>query len=92
MPSPHKVVIAYRNFYRHVLHAVQYSKPARYAARDHLRNAFRNNADAELDANKVKRTLTFLHNAARVRGLEHKIVKNLLNVWVRRQRTPPFYL
>ncbi|KAI2631889.1 hypothetical protein GGR54DRAFT_3972 [Hypoxylon sp. NC1633] len=72
-----KVTHAYRLLYRGLLHAVQFSKPARYIARDRLRAAFREE-QAKLDPRSAIRTLRFLEAAARTRGLEHKILKNLL--------------
>ena len=92
MPGPREVVTAYRNLYRHALRAVQYSKPARYTARKRLRDAFRNNAASNFDAQKIDRTLEFLDGAARVKGLEHKIIKNLLYVWGVRKQAPPYSL
>jgi hypothetical protein len=75
-----EVIHAYRNLYRSLLHAVQYSSPARYIARDQLRAAFREPPRQPLDGEAVKRTIWFLEAAARERGLEHKILKNLLRV------------
>ncbi|KAJ1338031.1 LYR motif-containing protein 4 [Microdochium nivale] len=72
-----QTVHAYRHLYRCLLHAVQFSKPARYVARDRLRVAFRQK-DAVLDSQSISRTLQFLQAAARERGLEHKVLKNLL--------------
>ncbi|KAL6804662.1 hypothetical protein GGI42DRAFT_300365 [Trichoderma sp. SZMC 28013] len=70
---------AYRHLYRGLLRAVQYSAPARYVVRDQLRAAFRER-DAALDREGVKRTVWFLEAAAKERGLEHKILKNLVRV------------
>lgn len=89
-PSPTETIHAYRHLYQHLLRAVQYSKPARYTARDRLRTAFRTSRPEEFDARKISRTLEFLDGAARVRGLEHKVVKNLMHVWFERQRLPRF--
>ncbi|KAI2779150.1 DUF1763-domain-containing protein [Daldinia loculata] len=74
-----KVIHAYRHLYRGLLHAVQFSKPARYVARDQLRTAFREER-AKFDPRNTARTLRFLEAAARTRGLEHNILKNLLVV------------
>ncbi|KXJ97166.1 hypothetical protein Micbo1qcDRAFT_155971 [Microdochium bolleyi] len=68
---------AYRHLYRGLLHAVQFSKPARYVARDRIRVAFREKG-AVLDPPSISRTVKFLEAAARERGLEHKVLKNLL--------------
>lgn len=76
-----EIVRSYRQLYRHGLHAVQYAAPARYTLRILLRNAYRTGNAAEYDAQKINNTLTFLEGAAREKGLEHKIVKNLLHTW-----------
>ncbi|KAI0181323.1 DUF1763-domain-containing protein [Hypoxylon sp. FL1284] len=72
-----RIIHAYRHLYRAVLHAVHFSKPARYVARDQLRRGFRDEK-AKFDARSIARTLRFLEAAARTRGLEHTILKNLL--------------
>ncbi|KYK55269.1 hypothetical protein DCS_07232 [Drechmeria coniospora] len=74
-----EIVHAYRHLYRGLLHAVQFSSPVRYVARDQLRSAFRERG-ASWNPEGAKRTLWFLHAAARETGLEHKILKNLLRV------------
>ncbi|KAI0378322.1 DUF1763-domain-containing protein [Hypomontagnella monticulosa] len=74
-----QVIHAYRHLYRGLLHAVQFSGPARYIARDQLRAAFREKG-AKLDPRSTTRTLRFLEAAARTRGLEHRILRNLLHV------------
>ncbi|KAL6864198.1 hypothetical protein J3F83DRAFT_715994 [Trichoderma novae-zelandiae] len=73
---------AYRRLYRSLLQAVRYSAPARYVVRDQLRAAFRERGAtaAALDGEGVKRTVWFLQAAARERGLEHRILKNLVRV------------
>ncbi|GAB7348436.1 hypothetical protein MBLNU459_g6856t1 [Dothideomycetes sp. NU459] len=88
MPTNHEVILAYRNLYRHLLRAVQYSKPARYTARDRLRHNFRTNPHSTFDAARIARTLEFLDGAARTKGLEHRIVKNLLHVWATKGSLP----
>jgi hypothetical protein len=74
-----QVLHAYRHLYRHGLRAIQFSKPARFVLRDLLRTAFREKG-AELDSAGVARTVQFLEAAQRSRGLEHKVLKNLLFV------------
>ncbi|KAF1356945.1 hypothetical protein BDV97DRAFT_22526 [Delphinella strobiligena] len=86
MPARDEMIQAYRLLYRHCLRAVQYSKPARYIARDRLRHAFRSNSPSAFDPASVQKTLEFLDGAARVKGLEHRIVKNILHVWLKRSR------
>lgn len=75
------VLNAYRHLYQHSLRAVQYSSPARYAVRDRLRRVFRAGKLEDFDAARIQKTIGFLDNAARARGLEHKIVKTLAFVW-----------
>ncbi|KAI0388342.1 DUF1763-domain-containing protein [Xylariaceae sp. FL0594] len=72
-----QVIHGYRHLYRGLLRAVQYSKPARYTALFQLRRAFREEG-ATYDARGVWRTIRFLDAAARERGLEHRVLKNLL--------------
>lgn len=84
MTTDHQAILhAYRRLYRSLLQAVQYATPARYVARDQLRAAFRE-PDAALDPEGVKRTVWFLQAASKERGLEHKILKNLIEVQGRR--------
>lgn len=89
--SRKELVLAYRHLYQHCLRAVQYSKPARYTARDRLRQAFRANPPSSFDAARIRTTLEFLDGAARARGLEHKVVKNLLHVWAIRSNQISLY-
>jgi hypothetical protein len=77
-PSNLSAVQAYRHLYRGALHAVQFSKPARYTIRDQVRNAFRRGQPEDLNQQKIAKTLEFLHGATQQSGLEHKILKNLL--------------
>jgi hypothetical protein len=79
MTSNQQVIHAYRHLYRSALQAVQYARPNRFIARDQLRSAFRERG-AQMDPEGVKRTIWFLQAAAKEKGLEHKIVKNLLEV------------
>ncbi|TVY19031.1 hypothetical protein LARI1_G002042 [Lachnellula arida] len=73
-----ELVHSYRHMYRALLRGVQFSKPARYVARDQLREAYRNGKPSNFDSRKIQRTLEFLGGAAKERGLEHKILRNLL--------------
>lgn len=87
--SSEELVQAFRRLYRSALRAVQYSKPARYVVRDQLRAAFRDSkagADA-FDPEAVRRTIWFFNAAAQSRGLEHRIVRNLVTTayWRRRR-------
>ncbi|OQO11992.1 hypothetical protein B0A48_02631 [Cryoendolithus antarcticus] len=82
------ILHAYRSLLRASLRAVHYSKPARYVALDRLRSAFRTNDASAYDALTLGRTLEFLGGAANVRGLEHKIVRNLMHVLHERKKLP----
>lgn len=80
------LIHAYRHLLRHGLHAVQFSKPARFVVQSQLRKAFRvrPGESKSFDPEAVRRTVWFLKAAAAERGLEHKIVKNLVRVaWMR---------
>lgn len=79
VPDRTAVIHAYRHLYRGLLQAVQYSKPARYTARNQLRTAFRKEDPSAFDQQKINRTLDFLKYAAQERGLEHRMVKSLLH-------------
>ena len=80
------VVLAYRHVFKALLRAVQYAKPARFVARDHVRRAFRAGVREDYDASKIARTIELLDNAAKTRGLEHRIVKNLMHAWFEQNR------
>ncbi|CAK7209196.1 hypothetical protein SBRCBS47491_000359 [Sporothrix bragantina] len=93
-----ELVKAYRSLYRSALRAVQFSKPARYVVRDQLRAAFRgqrttltsaaNNEGAQpFDPERIRRTVWFLNAAAASRGIEHRVLSNLLKTayWRRRR-------
>ncbi|PQE25385.1 Mitochondrial carrier protein [Rutstroemia sp. NJR-2017a BBW] len=86
-PLQRNYIEAYRSLYRALLHAVQYAKPARYQGRDILRNAFRKGDPATYDQKRIENTITFLNIAAKEKGLEHKLLKNLLRVQY--ERTQP---
>lgn len=75
-----EIVHAYRHLLRTSLQAVRYAKPARFTLQSHLRSSFRNPTSA-FDSQQISQTLEFLHNAAKYKGLEDKIVRNLLQVW-----------
>lgn len=85
MPTNHDIVSAYRNLYRGSLRAIQFAKPARFVLRHRLRARFREGAVADYDADKIARTLEFLDHARTARGLEHKLLKNILMVWGKRK-------
>ena len=78
--SQQQLVLAYRQLYRHGLHAVQYAKPARYTLKKILDQAFRNGAFEDFNARRIGNTILFLQNAAKETGMEHKVLKNLLHV------------
>ena len=80
-PTAKEIIQSYRQLYRHGLQAVQYSSPARHTLKDRLRRAYRNGTAADFDAEKIENTIQFLSNAAKEKGMEHRIVKNLLHAW-----------
>lgn len=93
--SSQEILRSYRHLYRHGLRAVQYAAPARYTLKILLENAYRTGNAADYDAQKINNTLTFLEGAAREKGLEHKILKNLLHTWyweVNRTKRRPYVL
>lgn len=67
---------SYRALYKAGLAAVQHSSPARFAIRDKLRSAFRGGS-ARFSQQRADNTVAFLRVAARRKGLEHEIVRNL---------------
>ncbi|KAK3683769.1 hypothetical protein B0T22DRAFT_520113 [Podospora appendiculata] len=85
MSSP-ELLHAYRRLMRAGLRAVQFSSPSRYAIRGHLRDAFRDK-QGTFDPEGIRRTIWFLNAAAQERGLEHKILKNIVRVFCSRNQT-----
>ena len=81
MPSSQDILRSYRYLYRHAMYAVQYATPARYTLKILLENAYRTGNAADFDAERIKNTITFLEGAAKEKGLEHRILKNLLHTW-----------
>ena len=79
--SSQEIVRSYRHIFRRGLYAVQYAAPARFTLKILLENAYRTGNAADFDAQKINNTLTFLEGAAKEKGLEHKILKNLLHTW-----------
>ncbi|KAI9748078.1 MAG: hypothetical protein M1835_001899, partial [Candelina submexicana] len=75
------ILHSYRHLYRHCLRAVQYSTPARYTIRDRLRSTYRSRSCSEFNEQRMANTMEFLRGAAREKGMEHKVVKNLAKVW-----------
>lgn len=80
-PSSQEILKSYRQLYRHAMYAVQYAAPARYTLRILLENAYRTGNAADFDPKKIANTITFLKGAAKEKGLEHRILKNLLHTW-----------
>ncbi|KAK3397323.1 hypothetical protein B0T20DRAFT_470850 [Sordaria brevicollis] len=88
--SNREIVHAYRNILRWSLRAVQFSKPARFVVRDTLRAAFRDK-NGTFEPSRIRSTLWFLESAATYRGIEHKILKNLVHVrWVQSRQIGPW--
>ena len=80
-PTSQEIVRSYRRIYRHAMYAVQYASPAKYTLRILLENAYRTGNAADFNAQKFNNTITFLEGAAKEKGLEHRILKNLLHTW-----------
>jgi hypothetical protein len=76
------IVLAYRHLYRAGLRAVSYTTPNRYVLRDRLRRAFRESPTSDFEPERIANTVQFLNNAAKDRGLEHRLVKSLCRVWL----------
>jgi len=74
------IVLAYRHLYRQGLKLVNYSAPARHVILRILRSSFRSASRDDFDPERISNTLHFLQRASEYRGLEHKIVKNLIMV------------
>ncbi|KEF57185.1 uncharacterized protein A1O9_07375, partial [Exophiala aquamarina CBS 119918] len=74
------VLRAYRHLLRASLEACQYTTPARYAARDIINQAFREQPASAFSPLRVKNTLAFLKRAKRNTGFEHKILKNMAHI------------
>ncbi|KAL2815438.1 hypothetical protein BDW59DRAFT_153851 [Aspergillus cavernicola] len=72
------IVQAYRQLYRQGLKAVNYSTPSRHVLLKTLRSSFRSLPVQDFDPLRISKTLDFLHKAADIAGIEHKIMKNLL--------------
>lgn len=79
MPQPQQPLIAsYRALYKAGLAAVQHSSPARFAIRDKLRSAFRPaTSTTTYSQARADNTVEFLRVAARRKGIEHSVVRNL---------------
>jgi hypothetical protein len=86
--SQRSILHAYRHLLRQSLRAVQFSTPARYIVRDQLRLAFRRGDTSEFNTQKVENTLEFLKYATLQNGMEHKILKNLVQAWWYRDGFP----
>lgn len=78
--SKEEILHAYRKLMRTSLQAVQYSKPARFAVRDIINEAFREQPASAFNAFRIKNTIGFLETAKQHTGYESKIVKNLTMV------------
>ncbi|KAK6005286.1 hypothetical protein QM012_008065 [Aureobasidium pullulans] len=83
-----EVIHAYRHLLRTSLQAIRYANPARFTLQSHLRSSFRN-PTSSFNSQQISKTLEFLNNAAKYKGLEDKIVRNLLQVWGCRDRGVP---
>ncbi|KAI5250619.1 hypothetical protein E4T42_04902 [Aureobasidium subglaciale] len=75
-----QIIHAYRRLLRTSLQAIRYAKPARFTLQSHLRDSFRN-PKAAFNDQEITQTLEFLSNAAKYKGVEEKVVRNLIHVW-----------
>lgn len=74
------IVTAYRHLWRKSLQTIRYSEPARSHLRDILRTSFRESQVTAYQPQQILRTIRFLDRARQYRGIEHRIVKNILIV------------
>lgn len=77
--SSQEIIHSYRHILRYLLKGVNYATKARVTAVKQLRAAYRD-PSSEYDAEGIKRTIWFLKEAAKTNGIEHKILKNLIEV------------
>ncbi|RPA91143.1 DUF1763-domain-containing protein [Choiromyces venosus 120613-1] len=80
LPDSTTVIHNYRALYKAALAACQYSSPSRYCVRDKLRKAFRKSDPNRFSQQRIDNTIEFLRTAARRKGMEHYIIKNLCMV------------
>ena len=78
---------SYRQLLRTSLQAVRFAVPARYLLRSILRESFRESPERSYNWRRIQKTLVFLEHARDHKGLEHKIVKNILHMrWWKEKR------
>ena len=75
-----EIIRAYRRLYREGLHAIQYASPARHILKLQLNQAFRESAAEDFDTKKIENTILFLNCAAKEKGIEHRVLKTLIQV------------
>ena len=75
---PSTVTAAYRSLFRTGLRAIQFSSPARYALKSTMRRSFREGSVSDFDSVRIQNTIVFLENATKTRGIEHKVLRNIL--------------
>ncbi|KAI5205468.1 hypothetical protein E4T39_02972 [Aureobasidium subglaciale] len=83
-----QVIHAYRHLLRTSLQAIRYAKPTRFTLQSHLRHSFRH-PKASFNDQEITQTLEFLSNAAKYKGIEQKVVRNLMHVWGCKDRDIP---
>ena len=74
-----KVIHSYRHILRNLIHGINHATKARTVAVKQLRAAYKD-PHSVYDEEGIKRTVWFLKEAARTTGIEHKILKNLIEV------------
>lgn len=81
--SQTEILHSYRHLLRSLIRGVNDARKARHVATKQLRLAYRD-PNGVYDAEATKRTVWFLKAAAKQSGIEHKILKNLIEVRRRR--------
>lgn len=82
--SQTEILHSYRHILRNLIRGVNDVRKARNVATKQLRLAYRD-PDGVYDAEATRRTVWFLKAAAQQNGIEHKILKNLIEVRRRRE-------
>lgn len=82
--SQTEILHSYRHLLRNLIRGVNDAKKPRITATQQLRRAFRD-PNGVYDPLATKRTVTFLKLAAETNGVEHKILKNLIEVRRRKE-------
>lgn len=82
--SSTEILHSYRHLYRNLIRGVNDARRARKVAVNQLRLAYRD-PKGVYDKKATNRTIGFLKLAAKENGIEHRILKNLIEVRGRRE-------